>query len=115
MPISKALYPLFSHSVQLQYRTGQDMFGKPTYGATTTYKAHIERSNDLIKTDLGREVRASRKIFLYRHSWPSSKIPQPTDKVILPDTHKAETSTAQIKMAQVVSDENGVNHIVLWL
>ena len=66
MAISPALYILFSHTVQIAYRTSSlDVFGKPSYGTPVTFNAHIERSADLVRTDAGREVVAKRKVFLW--------------------------------------------------
>jgi hypothetical protein len=114
MAISKALYPLFSHSVQIARRTSTTKWGKPGYATPTTYKAAIERSADLVRTENGREVVAKRKIFLWSQTWTTTNIPQPTDKLILPATHQGTTTNAQIIFSQLVSDERGIGHVVLW-
>ena len=115
MAIAAGLYPLFSHTVEIAYRsTSLDKWGKPSYGTPVEFPAAIERSNDLFREDGGREVVSKRKVFLWKDSWTAADIPQPTDKLILPATHQSETTTAQIMMAQVVSDERGIAHVVLW-
>lgn len=47
---------LMSSTVSVAPRTGQDGYGKPTYGATTAYRAHLSRKPQLVRTGGGQEV-----------------------------------------------------------
>lgn len=113
MPIDPVLYDLFDTTVTIEKRTGLDKFTDATYGSPTTYAAHIERSEDTVRTELGHEQVSRRKVFLYSEvGWTSSTVPSSEDRLTLPATHSP--TTPQIMMVQNVSDENGLHHIVLW-
>lgn len=47
---------LMSSVVTLATRTGVDRYGKPTYGAPVTYRAHLGRRNRLVRNIEGQEV-----------------------------------------------------------
>jgi hypothetical protein len=117
MAIDPVLQELFDTTVTIAKRTSVHTSGytKPGYGSATTYAAKIERSEDTVRTEQGHEVVARRKVFLYSTTaWSNAaNIPRTTDRLTLPATHGPPTQP-QIMMVQIVSDENGINHIVLW-
>ena len=113
MAIDIALEILFDASVMVAKSTGMDAFTNPSYASPTTYAAHIERSEEMHRTDEGQERISKRKLFLYSESgWTSATVPTADWKLTLPTTHPP--TTPQIIMVQPVSDENGINHVVLW-
>ena len=113
MAIDLALKALFDTSATLAKSTGMDVYTNPSYAAATTYSAHIERSEEMHRTDEGQERISKRKVFLYSESgWTSATMPTADWQLTLPATHPP--TTPQIIMVQPVSDENGINHIVLW-
>ncbi len=113
MSINLALEELFDTTVTVAPSTGMDVYTKPSYGAAVTYKAHIERSEEMHRNDEGQERISKRKVFLYSESgWTSSSVPTADSQLTLPATHSP--TTPQIIMVQPVSDENGIHHVVLW-
>lgn len=122
MAINPGLRLLFDTSVTICKRTCNSSGGytKPSWQTTsagTSYPAHIERSADTVRTETGQEFVARRKVFLYSSTgWSSTSntaMPGNGDKLILPKSH-GDVREPQIMLSQVVSDEKGINHIVLW-
>lgn len=115
MAIDPVLFDLFDTTVTIAKRTSThtDGYPKPGFGTATTYSAKIERSEDLVRTEQGHETVSRRKVYLYNAAgWGSSNMPRVYDRLTLPDTHAP--TTPQIMLVQPVSDENGINHVVLW-
>jgi hypothetical protein len=113
MAIDAALEELFDTTVTVAPRSGIDDYTKPTYGSAVTYSAHIERAEELLRTDVGQERVSKRKVFLYNAAgWTGSNMPTANSQLTLPATHPP--TTPQIIMVQPVSDENGIHHVVLW-
>ncbi len=54
-PIS-AFGHLMSSHVSVAAKTGQDSYGAPTYGAPTSYRAHLSRKSQFVRTNGGQEV-----------------------------------------------------------
>jgi len=116
MAIDVDLEPLFDATVTIAKRscTHTDGYPKPGYGTAKSYYAHIERSADLRRMEGGREIVSKRKVFLYSSTgWTAATIPTPADRMTLPNTHGPDV-TPQIMLSQIVSDEFGIHHIVLW-
>ena len=120
MPVDVDLQPLFDTTVTVCKRTSTHTSGYPTPGyqstsAGTTYNAHIELGEILVRTEKGHEVRSTRKIFLYHTTaWSNSaNIPRVTDKVILPATHPP--TEPPIFSVAPVSDEDGIHHILMFV
>jgi hypothetical protein len=116
MGINVELQPLFDTTIIICKKTsghssGYAKIGWQATSAGTTYNAHIERFEELVRTEKGHEVVSRRKIFLYSTTaWSSTNnIPTVNDKIILPATHPPREP--QIMMSAPVSDENGINHI----
>ncbi len=116
MAIDPVLRDLFDTTVKITRQTCSHTNGYPTPGYASsgvTYQAKVERSADLVRTEHGHEVVSRRKVFLYSSTgWSSTTIPRTIDKLTLPATHPPREP--QIMMIQPVSDENGVNHVVIW-
>ena len=113
MSINLALELLFDTTATVAPSTSVDVYTNPSYGAAVTYKAHIERSEEMHRTDEGQERISKRKVFLYSEDgWTSSNVPTADSQLTLPGTHPP--TQPQIIMVQPVSDENGIHHVVLW-
>lgn len=118
MPIDVALQPLFNTTITIckpssKHTSGYGKIGWQATSAGKSYSAHIERSEEFIRTDEGHVVVSRRKIFVYSTTaWSnSSNIPTSNDKIILPATHPPREPV--IKMISPVSDENGIHHLVI--
>ena len=109
------LLPLFSDTVTIAKRTSTHTgpYPQPGYGSPTTYYAHIERSADMVKTDEGQEIVSKRKVYLFHQNWGTSNIPKVVDRITLPETHEPRQSP--ILMVQLVSDDQGLHHCVVWM
>lgn len=113
MAIDISLKLLFDTTATIAKSTGMDVYTNPSYGTPTTYAAHIERSEEMHRTDQGQERISKRKVFLYNAAgWTSATVPTADWQLTLPGTHPP--TQPQIIMVQPVSDEHGINHIVLW-
>jgi hypothetical protein len=62
-PISRYRH-LMSSTVTVEARTGVDGFGKPTYGAGTSYRCHISRRKRLIRNERGEEIVSGQALYL---------------------------------------------------
>ena len=115
MAIDPVLYELFDTSVSIQKRTSThtDGYPKPGYGSAVSYAAKIERSEDFVRTEQGHEIVSRRKVYLYSSTgWTASNMPRVYDRLTLPETHAP--TQPQIMLVQPVSDEYGINHVVIW-
>lgn len=119
MAISPVLRSLFDQNVTIRRQTSKhtDGYPKPGYQSTSaskTYPAKIELGEIFIRTEHGHETVGGYKVFLFSSSlWTSSNVPRVVDKIVLPDTHQPTEPTI-ISIAPV-SDENGINHLLLRL
>lgn len=118
MAIDPILYDLFDAQARIckVASSHSDGYTQRTWQTTsngTLYQCHIERKEETIRLEDGRNVVSHRKVFLYSStSWSSTSIPRTIDKLILPATHPPVEP--QILGVQPVSDENGIHHVMIW-
>jgi hypothetical protein len=115
MPIDLVLQPLFDTTATIAKRSSShtDGYTDPGYDTPTTYYAHIERSEETVRREDGREFVSRRKVFLYCSTgWTATNMPRTSDQLTLPATHPP--TTPQIMMITPVSDEYGIHHIVIY-
>ncbi len=98
----------FKQTVTIEPHTGTstDGYNKPTYGTAVSYSAKIEMAVENIRTDEQEDVVSSRKIFLSTQTAPAT-----VDKITLPAGF--EPLNPKILAVRTVTDDVGVNHIVL--
>ena len=98
----------FAHTVTLEAWTGQDAYGKATYGAAVTYPARVEMKSRLIAGSAGTQLAARGRVFLGTATVPNDK-----DRLTLP----ASFVPTQPPILDVYpeTDETGIHHIVLYI
>lgn len=117
MPIPKGLRALFDTTCIICKKTSthSGIYSKVGWESTssgTTYPAHIERAQELVRTEEGHVVVSRRKVFLYSATgWTSSTVPDIDDKIILPATHPP--TEPQIRSISPVSSERGIEHLTI--
>ena len=107
MHIFGPLKKFFTETVTIQPWTGEDDFGKPTYGAACEFLAKIERQERATRTPQGITIRSRRLIYLYTTDTSLTV----KDLLILPTGY--EPLEPKIVDVRIVNDPNGVHHIVL--
>ncbi len=55
---------LMSSTASVAPRTGNDTYGKPTYGTSTTYRAHVARQQRFVRTAEGQQVLSQQALYL---------------------------------------------------
>lgn len=96
----------FNQTVTIEPKSGKDGYNKPTFGTAVSYKAKIEQSVENVRTDDNTEVVSSRKVFLNTQTAPST-----TDQLTLPTGF--EPLQPKILAVRIVTDDIGINHIVV--
>ena len=111
-PIS-AFAHMMSSNVAVAPKSGQDGYGAPTYGASTTYRAHLSRKSQFVRTNAGQEVFSKMSAHLA------------TDDPILGDA-QVTLSTSDVGSTEDYAlhptilfvdrrfDENSSHHVVLF-
>lgn len=103
-----------STAVTIEPRTGQDGYGKPSYGSATTYRAHITRKISLVLNANGEQVQSGRSV----HLMTATPI-LPTARLTL-STGDAGSTTPSMLQPEIMaverrSDQAGPHHVVLFL
>lgn len=106
---------MFSTTVQVAARTGQDESANPTYDPhPVTYRAHIGRASRLVLDAMGQQVVSSRRVWLMTNA-----AVQPTAQVTLTTGDAGSTEEAVrhpvILSVERLSDGRGPHHTVLNL
>lgn len=101
------LTPLLVHTVTIEPWTGQDVDGKPTYGAAVSYAAKVEARPRLVRTPEGHVIATRGVVYLQTTSVPSTK-----DRLTLPSGFGA--TQPPIAEVQIQTDEDGVHHCEVW-
>jgi hypothetical protein len=103
-----------SSTVTVEAATGRDGYGKPTYGAATSYRAHVQGKRTLVRDALGQEVVSSQSVYL-----ATGDPIQPTDRVTLSTADVGSTEgfalSPPILAVERRFDGNGPHHTVLRL
>ena len=111
-PISR-FARLMSSSVSVAPRTTDDQFGKPSYGAATTYRAHVMRKPRLVVTATGQQIVSSQSAFLL-----TADDIQPTAQATLSTGDVGSTENTlihpPIMAVERRFDQRGAHHTVLY-
>jgi hypothetical protein len=104
---------MMSSFVAVEPRTGTSgTTGLPTYGAATTYRAHIERKVRLVRNDKGQEVVSGSRAYLM-----SNVALEPTVRATLTTADAGSTMPHAIQPPIVAVerrfDQRGPHHTVL--
>jgi hypothetical protein len=105
--LNTALEKFFVHVVTIEPFTGEDDFNKPTYGTACEFRAKIERQQRILREDTMQTIRSRRLIYLYTTDTSITV----KDRLTLPAGF--EPLQPKITDVRVVSDHQGVHHIVL--
>ncbi len=99
---------LFKQTVTIAPKTGTstDGYNKPTFGTAVSYLAKIEMSSENVRVSDNEEKISSRKIFINTQTAPDTD-----DLLTLPAGF--EPLTPKILEVRTISDNVGINHIVL--
>lgn len=117
MGTPKGLRALFDTTITICKKTSEHSgiypkVGWQTTSNGTTYPAHIERAQELVRSEMGHVVVSRRKVFIYSATgWLSSTVPDIDDKIILPATHPPVEP--QIRSVMPVSSDKGIEHITI--
>ena len=112
-PLSRFAH-LMSSQVQIAARTGQDAYGKPTYGAATTYAAHLFRKPRMVFTAEGQQVVSSQTLYVNttdpiltsaQVTLSTGDIGSTQDSILHPPISVVDTRF----------DESGKHHVVIML
>lgn len=105
---------MMSSTVSVQERTGMDGYGKPTFGAASSYRAHLARKRQLVRDAVGQEVVSNQAVYL-----ETTVNIQPTAKVTLSTGDVGSTESFALSPSIVAVerrfDQNGPHHVVLYL
>lgn len=104
---SKALKKFFTETVTIAPFTGEDDFGKPTYGTPCQVRAKIERQERASRTSEGITIRSRRLIYLFSTDTSFTT----KDQLTLPVGY--EPLSPAIIDVRIISDQHGVHHILL--
>lgn len=104
---TRALRKFFTEVVTVTPWTGEDDFGKPTYGTPCEIRAKIERQERATRTTDGITIRSRRLIYLFSTDTSFTT----KDLLTLPAGY--EPLEPKINDVRIISDQNGVHHIVL--
>lgn len=55
---------MMTNTVTVAPQTGRDVYGKPTYGAAVSYKAHLSRKKMLVRTIGGQSIESGQQVHL---------------------------------------------------
>jgi hypothetical protein len=112
-PIS-AWNHMMSTSVLIAAKTGQDTYGKPTYGSDVSYKAHLARGRTLVRTATGQQIESGQAVYI-----SGTPAVQPTARLTLSTADVGSTEAyainPTIQRVERLYDGNGAHHVVLWL
>lgn len=105
---------LMANTVTIAPKTGQDAYGKATYGAAVPYRCHISLARMLVRTSTGQEVESQQMI----HMMTADPI-QPTSQLTLSTADVGSTEEAaihpRILTVERRNDQTGPHHVVLRL
>jgi hypothetical protein len=106
---------LMSSVVTFEPRTGTDTdTGLPTYGAATTYRAHLSRKRQLVRGEAGLEVDSGQTVHL-----DAAPAIEPTARITLSTGDVGSTEASAIHPAIVAVerryDQSGPHHTVVYL
>ena len=112
-PVS-AFAHLMSSTVLIASRLGQDSAGRPLFDVDVSYRAHIGRTQQLVRTATGQEVASQKTV------WLATADPiLPTARITLStgDVGSTEPSVIRPPIVAVerLSDGRGPHHTVLFL
>ena len=112
-PISRFRH-LMSSTVTVAPRSGNDGYGKPTYGAAVTYRAHLSRKRNVVRGSTGQEVVSQQAVYL-----ATADNIQPTARVTLTTGDVGSTTPDAINPLILAVerrfDGNEPHHVVLYL
>jgi hypothetical protein len=105
MTLEAQFLSMMPSTVTVYSKASTDQYGKRTFSATgTSYSCRIQDVNEMLRTDEGREVVITGKVYLY--GAPNLT----TDhKIVLPDS-----TVPVIHMVTVNNDESGAHHTVIY-
>ena len=101
-----ALLEGFVDTITLEPWTGQDDYGKPTYGAAVTHPARVEVRSRRLAGSAGVDILARGRIFLATTTVPSNK-----DRLTLP-LWAAPTQPPILDVQPHLG--NGMDHIAIY-
>ena len=105
--LNTPLEKFFTEIITISPFVSEDDFGDPTYGTPCQIKAKIERQERATRTAQGITIRSRRLIYLF------SVDTSFTTKDLLQLPVGYEPREPKIIDVRIVSDQNGVHHIVL--
>jgi len=104
---------LMSSTITVEPRTGVDAQGRPTYGSSTTYAAHLMGEQKRMVDDKGQETVSRQQVIV-----SATAAVTPTSRVTLStaDVGSTEASLRQPLLLAVQRrfDQGGGHHLVLY-
>lgn len=109
MAFESEFLALMPETITIAQPTGQDGYGKRSYGAATSYRARIVEKMEKIVTVQGREDFATTKVYVAPDS--SGALPDLSARVqvTMPDG-----TTPNVVGFARQSDEEGPHHVIIW-
>ena len=105
---------LFTQTVTISAYTGQDGYGKPTFGTGVAYRARVVGEHRLARDLAGKEVVSTQTVYLQ-----SNKAVDAKDKVALSTGDAGSTEATRLTPPVIrvgfYPDERGRHHSVLFL
>lgn len=106
---------LMASTVGIAAKTGVDSYGKPTYGTSTSYQAHISRKRRLVLTAGGQQIVSEQSIVLNTNAAAI----QPDSQVTLStgDIGSTETWALHPLILSVTRsfDQAGAHHVTVYV
>ena len=103
-----------SSTVLIAARSGNDGYGKPTYGSDVSYTAHLGHERKLVRTPGGQEVESGQQIHL-----SGSPAVQPTARITLSTADVGSTEAFAINPTIISVDRRfdgiGAHHTVIFV
>lgn len=105
---------LMSSTVTVAPRSSVDGYGKPVFGTAVSYRAHLARKRQMVRTETGQEVISNQAVYLATAAniEPSSQITLSTGDVGSTD---ATAIHPPIMAVERRFDGAGPHHVVLYL
>lgn len=105
---------MMASTVTVEPQTGTDGYGKPTYGAASTYRAHLSRKRQLFRSGNGQEVASEQVLYLGTADdvQPTSRLTLSTGDVTSTESYAIHPTIRGVERRFA---ESGPHHVVLFL
>lgn len=108
MTMMDELADLMPHTIAIKPFSSDDKYGDPAFGASVNYTGQIEQKSKLVRDLNGKEVVSQTRVYLNTTTVIGKK-----DEVTLPSGY--DPQTPPIINVEISSDENGIQHAVIFL